>query len=513
MKHLFITIITAFALLMAWGCDDFFDVNHDPNALKDIPDAKVLVPTAEVNLASNLMGWDFGFGGGFWVEYWTQNYTASQFKSLCEYQPESFDYAYENLAAGVLKDCDVIKKKTAEEEGNGFYYIAEALSIFTWQVMTDVWGDIPYSEALKADEGISSPKFDKGQDIYADLMKRIDALLALDISKYSILTNDAKYDFVFNGDMKLWKQFANSLKLKLMIRLSETPEYSNDAVLDFIKNNELLTENAQIDGSYWSDGQEGKRHPMREFQQGSANNLSQNVIACKTFIDYLSVNSDPRLKTLFSINKDSVIYKGAFFGDFDSKLDSDGDGTLDAKEKYAQAVFNADQDIPLISAWEVAFYVAEVYARASNPAKAKEYYEAGVKASLAQQGITDLSILADGGYAKWVDKPTVEGNIKQIAMQRWVAHANYQHVESFLERNRTKYPSVNDIDIRLDRRNANDNFPLGDLTISVNGRARTNATLPQSPIYPVNVLTRNTNAPAQKDDVLQKVWWNKKAGK
>jgi hypothetical protein len=297
-----------------------------------------------------------------------------------------------------------------------------------------------------------------------------------------------------------------------MLRLSETSEYNNSALLNFIENNEFLTESAKISGSTWSDGQTGKRHPMREFSvNGSTNYFSTNVIASKNFIDYLSLNEDPRIDKLFTVA--SGAYKGAFFGDFDSKMDSDGNGTTDDKETYSQAIIASNLDIPIISAWEVAFYIAEVYARASNTEKAKQYYEAGVKASLAQYAIADYSILDEDGYAKWEDKSSIEGNIKQIGMQRWVAHANYQHIESFLERNRTKYPSVNDIDIRLDRRNAYQNFPLGDLTVAVNGRARTNATLPAAPIYPENVLTRNVNAPGQKDDLLLKVWWNKKAGK
>jgi hypothetical protein len=108
---------------------------------------------------------------------------------------------------------------------------------------------------------------------------------------------------------------------------------------------------------------------------------------------------------------------------------------------------------------------------------------------------------------------TVEQNIKQIAMQKWVANANYQHIESFLERNRTKYPSVNEIDIAANRRVAFDNFPVGDLTISVKGRALLNGNLPASPLYPSSYMFRNTNAPAQKANVGEKVWWNLKAGK
>jgi hypothetical protein len=72
---------------------------------------------------------------------------------------------------------------------------------------------------------------------------------------------------------------------------------------------------------------------------------------------------------------------------------------------------------------------------------------------------------------------------------------------------------VNEIDIAADRATAWSNFPVGNLTISVKGRALLGGNLPASPLYPSSYIDRNTNAPAQKPNVGQKVWWNLKAGK
>lgn len=500
MKKSLIIIWSVLALLFT-GCSDWLDINHDPDALEEVPNANVLLPAAEVGLANNLMGWDFGFGGGFWVEYWTQSYTASQFKSLCEYQALDFNTAYSSLTSQALTDMRRIKAMTIEDENRGYYFVAEALSIYTWQMITDVWGDMPYFEALNGDEGVYSPQQDTGKEIYTDLLKRVDELLLINLSNSSI---DGTQDVVYAGDLSKWYKFATSLKLKLMIRLSETSEYNNASVLSFIQANSFLTESAKISGSMWDDTMEGKRHPMREFQAGGANYISQNVRASKSFFDYLLNNSDPRRTKLFSGNE------AAFFGDFDSKDDSDGDGTTDDKESYATVVFPANMDLMIMSDWEINFYIAEVYARANN-AEAQYYYEAGVKASLTQHGITDYTIV-ETGYAAWQGGSTEE-QIKQIAMQKWVANCNYQHIESFLERNRTKYPSVNEIDIAADRETAWSDFPVGSLTISVEGRALLNGNLPASPLYPESYIFRNTNAPSQKPNVGQKVWWNVKAGK
>ena len=135
MKHKLITVSLACLTLFGWGCDSYLDINEDPNVLSEIPDAKVVLPAVEIGLANQLMGWDFGFGGGFWGQYWTQSYSASQFKFLCEYQETDFEDAYEELTAGVLNDLARMKSVSVDSENKGTYFAAEALSIFTWQIL------------------------------------------------------------------------------------------------------------------------------------------------------------------------------------------------------------------------------------------------------------------------------------------------------------------------------------------------------------------------------------------
>lgn len=512
-----IKISVFFVLIGLWSCKDYLDINHDPNVLGDIPNSQVLLPTAEVNIANTLMGWELGISGAFWSQYWTQEPNHSQFKFLCNYDNTSHGTAYNNLTSGVLNDLKKIGKMAKEKSQPDLAFIAEVLEIFTWQTVTDIWGDVPYFQALKGNEGIKEPVYDKGEEIYKDLNKRIDALLALTLPEES--TFDKKYDFIYGGDMELWKHFANSLKIKLMLRVSETPGYDNNALLTFIesvKTNGLLEKNAQIDKKYWEDGKEGKRHPMREFEAGKASYLSNNVIACKTFFDYLTKNGDPRFKEgIFEREKQ----KAAFYGDYSSLEDSDEDGTVDKDETYAIPGFAPSKDniarmdkflnLVLMSTWEVNFYVAEVYQRAGNNTAAKEYYEKGVTASMTTYGIKDTDIDFTGAYLKWDDAKGLE----QIAMQKWVAYANFQHYESFLERNRLKIPKIWNRDIKLDRQGATKDYPshIGEFTISVEGRGTLNGLLPASALYPQFVLARNANSPSQKVNLSTKVWWDKKA--
>lgn len=491
-------------LMTTVSCESWLDVNEDPNNLAELKSPEVVIPTAQVGIANMIMGWDMGFAGGFWSQYWTQSYTASQFKFLNEYQETSFANAYNGLYAFALNDLNAILK--VSDETSGDYLVAEVLSIYTWQLVTDVWGAMPYFEALKGDEGIVHPNYDEGDEIYADLLNRINKLLATD---YSSATLSKKYDFIYKGEVSDWLKFANSLKLKLMLRASETSGYNNASLLAFVESVEFLTSNAMIPGTYWEQ-KDGKQHPMVEYQANGANYFSTNVIASRTMLDYLKINSDPRLDVLYDAPK-SGIHKGAFHGDFDSKEDSDGNGTTDDKEEYSTVSFADNADIPLATVWEVEFNIAEVYARAGDNANAKLHYDAAVQASLDYWGVS-TSITGVGEYAEW-QNGTIEEGIKQIAMQKWIAHCKLQHIEFWLERNRTKYPSVNEIDIAKDRQDAHLNFPVGDFTISVKGRGKLNGNLPASPTYPNALMNRNDNSPSQKPNIGVKVWWNQKAGK
>ena len=151
MKNKILSIIIAITTLSASsGCSDWLDVNQDPNALTEIPDPIVLLPTAQVTVAHNLMGWDCGFAGAYWTQYWTQHYTASQFKSLCLYETTSFSTSYTSLTSGALIDLKKIATLTKDNQDQlGLYFIAEVMTIFTWQTPTDLWGEIPYFEALR----------------------------------------------------------------------------------------------------------------------------------------------------------------------------------------------------------------------------------------------------------------------------------------------------------------------------------------------------------------------------
>ncbi|SFE39550.1 SusD/RagB family nutrient-binding outer membrane lipoprotein [Sunxiuqinia elliptica] len=501
-KLLYISLITLLTSTLV-GCEDWLDVNRDPNNLSELSSPETVLPVAQLGIANALMGWEMGFHGAFWSQYWTQDHTSSQFKFIDQYNEDDFSITYRNLVPFALNDLKGIMARS--EEGSGTYIIAEALSIYTWQIVTDTWGDIPYSEALGGEEGSFSPKFDTQESIYDDLLTRVDALLQMNFASATITS---RYDFIFDGDMLKWKAFVKSLKLKLMIRLSETSKYNNADLIALAEAGGFITENAMIHGNIWND-KDGKRHPMDEFIDAG---YFDNVIASRTMIEYLVVNNDPRIGKLYEPTPDGN-YLGSFQGDFAYTGDTDGDGTTDDKEDFSLVSFAPTSDIPLMTTWEINFYLAEIYARANNSGEAKAYYDNAVQASMDYWEVSG-SITGSGEYAEWPNG-TVEENIKAIAMQKWVAYCKLQHMEAFYERNRTKYPSVSSILIKTpaDRSDIHLNYPAGEFIVSIAGQGKLSGNLPASPIYPNDVVTRNTTKPSQKTSMGEKVWWDQKAGK
>ena len=503
MKKIQIYFLVAILFVLGGCGDDWFDINQDPNALSSVPNPELILPGSEMAIANGIMGWQAGFSGAFWSQYWTQDYTSSQFKYLDEYDETQWEYTWDNIIPSALTDLKRIKNNSEQESGE--FFVAEALSIYSWQIITDLWGDVPYSESLQGEDGVFSPAFETQESIYTDLMKRIDALLAAD---YSDATLSADFDFIYEGDMDNWMAFAKSLKLKLMIRLSETSGYDNSTVLSFVNQGGFITESASIPGSIWED-KDTKRHPMAEFEDAG---YFDNVIASKTFLDYLRLNGDPRISSYFEENGDGI-YMGAFQGDFASTDDVDANGTPDSQEDWSRVTFAQDLDIPLLSTWEVNFYIAEVYARASDFVNAKAYFDAAVDASCTFWGVTN-DITTSGGYGEFVSTPVeadpVDTAIQQIAMQKWVSYCKLQHTEAFLERNRVRYPAVNTVLIKGNRQSVWIDFPVGNFTISVAGRGKLSGKLPVSPLYPNAVVSRNTTNPEQKSTLGEPVWWNQK---
>lgn len=238
MKNIKIFLLVSL-VFMAAGCEEYLDINKDPNNPSD-PNIQQLLPGIQVRIGDAL-SYDFGAVG-----YATASFT----HQLSTRQPEYDNYGITGSAfavtnywsefyAGILNDIQLLIN-LGEESDNSYYAgIGKVLKAYTFSVMVDLWGDIPYSEAL--DIANTNPIFDNDEAIYSDLLSTLDAAIA-------DLTNEASEnlrlpgddDIMYNGNISDWIKATNSIKLKLLTQVQNTSLY-NQSEVDALLSGDLIS--------------------------------------------------------------------------------------------------------------------------------------------------------------------------------------------------------------------------------------------------------------------------------
>ncbi|MEZ5053365.1 MAG: SusD/RagB family nutrient-binding outer membrane lipoprotein [Chitinophagales bacterium] len=166
-------LLACVAFVSISSCQKALDINVDPNkALNASPN--LVLPAAQVELGLTV-GHTWNFVGSMWAQYWTGGHGVST-SNLEYYTMQSVDVqsAWTRSYERCLKDFDYLINS-----GEPIYAgMAKICTAYEYQMLVDLFGDIPFSEALKGDEGIFTPKFDKEQDVYAALIPMIDEGIA-----------------------------------------------------------------------------------------------------------------------------------------------------------------------------------------------------------------------------------------------------------------------------------------------------------------------------------------------
>ena len=216
----------AAALLLALGlggCDaGLTEVNRNPNAPEDVPIENVLLSGI----------WDVMANAGNRGMFgnWTQLYHASNWAQHLA-QPVYNDEDRYTPRAGIptniwdemytsLTDLEHVKEHAAAEGLDNMWAVAEIMQVNGFMLLTDYFGDIPYFEALSLEEDIQFPAYTPQAEVYPDLIARLAAAAALIDTDAAV--SFGAFDPVYQGDMQGWLEFANSLQLRLAMRLSDT---------------------------------------------------------------------------------------------------------------------------------------------------------------------------------------------------------------------------------------------------------------------------------------------------
>jgi len=497
-------IIIASVVLFLSSCDNFLDINENPNYPTDVSD-ELLLTSSEAAI-TNVYCADWGLIGSFWSQHWAQNNTSSQYKIYESYAISSntnvIERSYRAMFVDGLSDNEIFLRKVEENENWGAYLMGAVIKAYGFQYLVDLYGNVPYTEAFLGAEKLN-PVIDKGEDIYANIYSLLTDALDKDFSSFVPELYETN-DIIFEGDLEDWKAFAHSLRLRILLRQYDAnSSFANTEIANLIADMEaeniyLLDKDVAVTNFEDADS---KSNPLYESDQRQLN-TTNNLKACVTFTSFLEANSDPRLEILFTPVDGK--YLGLVPGSYNVPSTE-----FEAPKLIASPVLEPTMPVFWMTYAESELLIAEAYLRLGNTEMAQEHYENGVSESFSRMG-AEIGDLLTGAYA--FPSTGFDDQLKAIIMQKWVdAAEGGRGIESHIERVRTGYPEESAISEQIEEGyTVPANYIPGTLIYSKKGT--TGGILPRRFPYADSELNFNSNAAEYKalsdaDVILQKVWW------
>ncbi|WP_292010277.1 SusD/RagB family nutrient-binding outer membrane lipoprotein [Chryseobacterium sp.] len=382
-----------------------------------------------------------------------------------------------------LKQVNDLRKYAEKEQNNNYLAISMVLNAWIYANLTDSFGDIPFSEAVKIDEGITTPKFDKQKDIYIKLLNDLKEANSLFDTTKTLTETDLFYNANGNtAGILSWKKFCNSLSLRLLTRiLKRNGEVNVNERIQEIVNDPTtypLFQSNEDSAVLALSGVSPYLPPIARPQD-----FTSYRAAGEFFVETMKNNNDPRMSLFFTQAKDLVTnqnigYKGAPSGY------ALGTSFTYQPSNMNQNLAKAPLKVLIMTYSEVQFILAELAYRGIIGGSAQTYYETGVKKIIEQWGST---VPAD-----YFANPNVAYNntLERIMLQKYIS-LFFVDQQQWYEFRRTGFPVLPD-----------------------NGGLLNNAQMPVRFMYPTTTKVMNTanyNAAVQSmggDNINIKMWWN-----
>lgn len=460
-------IVAIFIILVGiTSCKKGFltDLAQNPNSPSGA-DPSLVLPGVLSNLAANISGGGTYQRQGAWLGYWNYSGGYSLNADVQSYKmttdaPQVWDNYY-----GILSNANYIEQ-TAGSMPNMQYFVAIAkiLKAVCFQYLVDVYNDVPYTQALKGTANLF-PKYDKGSDIYDSLVSQLDDAIAL-IQNSPNATNPGSSDIMYGGDMSLWLKFANTVKLRMLLRESNVSSKQSYIQSEIAKTASVgyigFGEDALVNPGYLNSS--GKQNPIWAnyalTPSGSLVADGYNYLrGGKAAMDFYKLNHDPRLAYFYGQIGDDPRDPNFFATPVESEIDTSkyaadplGEQTLQPSKGSGLGPgvlkgYNAPSVIMLAA--ESYFVQAEAVVRGYMTGDAQALYQDGITADFeylnvgGQQSIADQQ--AQAYYSQnianvgWNASPN---KIQAIITQKWAALNGICNVEAWNDWRRTGFPVV-----------------------------------------------------------------------
>lgn len=495
---------------------DFVEVNTDPIGTITTTPGQLMAP-ALVNLLSVNMLRGRTFNNEL-MQVTVSISDADGTVNRYDFRRSWADYTWNGLYIELTNVRDMYSLASKPEYANDSYKgIARILEAYTVSILTDTYGDIPYTEATKGKEGIVEAKFDRQKDIYLDLYKNLEEANTLLTSGTAI---SADSDPVFQGDVAKWRKLGNSMYLRLLLRLSGKAEVSATVIgkIKEIINNPtkypIMTTNDDTARVHWTNNVTSTA--LYSSPYTSIRPLDFRSAVTKFFIDNLRDWNHPILSTASPYGKNGTnrwgisTVSGAYVGvpaGFNPGSISTAQSSFYALDNVPGAntsnMGNTLQNDPytgiIMNVAEVDFILAEAAINGWIPGSAEPYYNKGVldmiQYWLPVYPSANLLAYMTAADILWSDAVPLADKMERLQLQKYYALFLVDSQQWF-EYRRTGHPVL----------------PIGGPgTKFANG-----GVMPARLYYPLIAQTANRDnynaavAIQGPDEISTQVWWQKK---
>ncbi len=425
------TFLGIFLLLILVSCNkNFENINEDPNRLKDVAPGTLLAP-AQYYGHWTICQRTFRVHNEI-MQYTVETGTLNDFARYI-FRENEFDYLWTNL---YKRANDMYKMYELAARINDVNNMAAALTmkVYLMSNLTDMFGDIPYTEAFQGEERLYYPVFDKQSDIYEALLNDLETANDLFDDKLPFVA----HDLIYGNDILKWRKFTNSLRLRLYMRVSNRPEMqSKEKIIEMLDDagkypvfqsneDEAIMRFSGISPfingfSNYRAAEFGGSRRMGAFLM----NLMNSTVDGRRF-RYATKNREEKYIGIESGYTESETADFAF---------NSGLGT----STYATALQNANYPLPILTYSEVMFLLAEAALKGYISEDPELFYNKAIEASWRQWQCT----WDNGAGNTYLNRPNVkfDGTLERLIEQKYIAMF-FSGFEAWNDYRRTGFPRL-----------------------------------------------------------------------
>lgn len=463
------SLTLAALLATGTGCEKYFDVNTSPNLAASAP------PSLLLTSAEGMLGFSVGGEVGRYTLLFSQQIAAQNGR-----QTEAWD-AYNlqstevntlfrnNLYAGAIADLEEILKKDPQATHPAFFGIAKVLKAYSYSVVTDLWGDVPYSQALLGTEN-TQPALDNSRDIYNNLLRLLDEAIA-DLAKTSSLAAPTTADYVYGGNAQRWTRLANTLKLRLYLHMLNANAVTPEIVNTFIRTTEANAQTGFMtavadDFQQRFETTANRQNPTHQFILTRTDDIATSA----TLVNLMNSKADPRRAAYFTpapftpalLATPPSSTTGGYVGLANgtganqvrnnlSRLHTFVRGNLTTPAAslpagptlgVAQLTYDGTAPVQMLTFAEYNFIRAEMALRYNGPGNAQEFFQRGITASFTDVGLAAQAAAYIAARGTLSGSPEVQ--LQQIIEEKYVANFMVP-LEPWNDWRRTGYPALSRI--------------------------------------------------------------------